>query len=692
MFLRGARQAEVLGKRTVTARLTNPRFELLEELPSSNPVGLSSYKARDAQAGTFVLLRIIPGTAVANPEAIAADVRHGMQDNEPLNSPGAARIVDGSRDAATGEIYIATEYVRGITLRERIRRVAPFSLTVATEIAAAIADTVAAAHRSGVVHGALSPSCVILSPDSKARVSDFGLSRAAHGAFSQEGPAGLERYMDPATRRDAPRSGDDIFALGIVLFEMLTGSTPLPGEKTISARNANASVPTALEGIIQKATHPNASLRYRDMGQMLDDLQEVSEALKAGRPLTWSPLTGKPARTPRPGRAESAGSLTAAAAELEQEREIRYKEPASALTIAVRVLFVIVVLGVIGLGYQGAKFLAVPNNVVVPNLIGKTVDDSRAIAKQQGFELVEGGSDYSTKWPENQIYKQDPPNGTEIKAGRPVTYFRSLGPRLITVPDLKGMTKERAAQALQDAGLPPPAIDEQYSGSVQKGVVITQSLPSGTNTARGTVVSLSVSKGPQPPDTPRDVQASPAGPAQVDVTWSAADRALTYNVNRIEDGTPNVIASGLKSTQFTDTTVKPSSSYSYTVSAVNAAGDSDPSEPALAITPPVVTSSPTMPDTVNLTPPQDTSGDTPGAADGNKQTQMRQFEIAFRVPRRPRGDRHVQFEVQDATGTTLVYDEHHPSGAPIDAPVTAFGNKVMFRIFVDGKLVKQKTL
>jgi hypothetical protein len=351
---------------------------------------------------------------------------------------------------------------------------------------------------------------------------------------------------------------------------------------------------------------------------------------------------------------------------------------------------------VIALAYFGSRFLAVPNDIVVPNLIGKTMDDARVIAKQQNFDLQVGGEDYSTKWPENQIYKQDPDAGAGIKAGRPVTVYRSLGPRLLTVPNLVGMTRERASQALQDASLPPlgdKSVTEEFSDSVQPGVVISQTIPAGTNTARGTIVAISVSKGPQPPDPPANVQANPSGPGEVDVTWTPSERATTYSVTRTQDGTPKIVASGLKGPQYTDLDVKPSSSYSYTVTASTASSQSSPSDPALAITPPAVTTPPSMPSTVDLTPPQDTA---PGAADGgaesNKQTQMRQFQIAFRLPRHPRGERHVQFEVQDATGTTLVYDERHPAGDEINAPVQGFGNKVVLRIFVDGKLMKQKTL
>lgn len=680
----------------MTARLSNPRFEILEELPSPHPEILHVCKARDVEAGQVVLLRIASAEQAQRRGSLLPDARQAVQENELLESPHIARILNAGQPNPDGEIYLASQFVRGITLRERIRRVAPFSLAVAADIASSIAEGVSVAHQRGVVHGALTPSYIILSPEGQIRIADFGLTESAHQVFSPDAAA-IETYRDSQSRGRDARATDDIYSLGIILFEMLTGAPPPNAgrEQPVSPRSVNPGIPPALDGIILKAIHPDASLRYRDMARMLADLEEVRESLKSGRPLTWSPLATRAARTPRAGREAGAGPLTAAANELEEERETYYREPPSALTVAVRALLVIVVIGVIALAYFGSRFLAIPNDIVVPNLIGKTMDDARVIAKQQNFDLVVGGEDYSTKWPENQIYKQDPDSGTGIKAGRPVTVYRSLGPRLLTMPNLVGMTKERAIQALQDASLPAPTTTDEFSDSVQPGVVISQSIASGTNTARGTIVAVDVSKGPQPPDTPANVQANPSGPGEVDVTWAPSARALTYTVTRTQDGTPKVVASGLKGPQYTDLDVKPSSSYSYTITASNASSQSNPSDPALAITPPAVTSSPSMPSTVDLTPPTDNTTaatDNGGATDANKQAQMRQFQISFRLPRRPRGERHVQFEVQDATGTTLVYDERHPAGDEIDAPVQGFGNKVVLRIFVDGKLMKQTTL
>ena len=419
----------VLGNPNLTARLSNSRFELLEELTSPNPDVLNVYKARDSETGQLVLLRLVSPSSTRGPRLLLQEISQIVTDNELLEHANIARIVGGGEFEPGGHLFVALQHVRGITLRERIRRVAPFSLAVATDIGIAIAEAVSFAHQNGVIHGALAPSRIVLSPEGHIRVTDFGFTASAADLFSPT-PAASGSYRDAAASGD-PTAGDDIYALGLILSEMLTGALPTVEDRKnmVSPKSSNPSVPAALEGIVLKALHIDPSVRYRDMAKLLADLQEVRDALKSGRPLTWSPLTARTARPPR-GEKET-GALRAAAEELEDERVERYREPPSALTVAVRTLLVIVIVGIAGLVYFGSKFFAVPGNVVVPNLVGKTVDDAAAMAKQQNFALVKDGEDYSTKWPENQIYKQFPDPGVEIKAGREVKYYRSLGPRLL---------------------------------------------------------------------------------------------------------------------------------------------------------------------------------------------------------------------------------------------------------------------
>jgi beta-lactam-binding protein with PASTA domain len=264
------------------------------------------------------------------------------------------------------------------------------------------------------------------------------------------------------------------------------------------------------------------------------------------------------------------------------------------------------------------------------------------------------------------------------------------------------LTQDRAATLLKDANLLPPQTTalyaEEYNEKVAKDLIISESPPAGTSIDRSvdTTVQIVVSLGKEPPDPPDGVSAEPTNVDQVQITWQPAARATYYEVTRIVDGVSTVIANKLYSTSYMDTGLKPGSSYSYTVTAVNAVGGSEPSDPALAVTPTVSPVSSLVPSDQSSGSPDSTgSSESTGGADNggaNSDTQRRQFEIRFRVPRNVQGQRHVQIYVVDSTGNTLVYDRMHDPGDMVDANETGFGAKITFQIYLDGELVKQKVL
>jgi len=690
----------------LAAPLINTRYEIIETVPHEDTSPFVVSKARDVTEGRVVTLQVLPSTVTADRAALRAAAAAAMR----LEHPNITRVFDQGVSDDSGDYFVASEYMRGITLGERIRRVAPFSLSVAVDLSVSIVEALDYAHRAYIVHGDLRPQDVLLSPEGQVKVTNFAYARAA--VFGSA----------------APTVGDDLAAFGSLLFQMLTGNSPTLGAQAApSPRISNAGVPIALDGIVQKCLHPDPALRYTDAASLLLDLQGVRDALRSGRSLAWSPLSDK--RAPRPavgeativttlppevampnlppnptgGRAPRQAPLAAAADELAEERAPRYvRERSSPFGKIVAAFFVLAVLGVIGLSWYVSKFLAIPNDVLVPNLVGKTYDDVKHIAQQQHFSVVEAGSDYSNKWPEDQIYQQDPLPGRTIKAGKEVNIYRSLGPRLLSVPNLAGTTRDRALRDLQDTGLPLGAITEDFSETVPRGIVLGQTPDKGAQVARRTAVSLTVSKGRQPPDVPADVQADAATSDSIMVHWTAPARADNYIVYRVQDGVSTPIAQGIKDTRFLDKGLTPDTSYTYTVSANNSAGSSGPSEPAIISTPAKVVAAPTLPgDTTIVTPPDpNASGDpsspagTSGSSDASPTPsgRMRPFTVGFSVPRHPRHSRRVQIEVQDVTGTNLVYDETHQPGDDIREPIQAFGNKIIFRIFIDGKLVKQQTL
>lgn len=702
----------------MSLQAVNPRYELLEATPGPDTPPYEFVKARDREEGRVVALQVVPaevfGTSVARREQFQAAV----QQAQTLEHPGILQVFDQGVAEGTGDLYVVREQLRGITLQERIRRIAPFTLAVSTDIAVAVAEALVAAHRMGIAHGDLRPGHVLLSPEGQIKTADFvyGALVAAQGEEPNRAAyLAPELSARPGTEL-APTVAGDIYALGAMLYEMLVGTLPLvDGVRVSSPRDVNPAIPPALDGLVQKCLHPDPAGRYRTAGTLLTDLQSIHTALRTGKSLSWSPLTDKsvpkPAETLKPTEAPRSTETPKRQPRPLPDRELMDddqpypekppRERASALAIATSILFGILVLSVVGAVWYGTRFLAVPNDVAVPNLIGKTFDDAKRIAGEQHFTLVESpDSAYSDTMPEDQIYEQNPLAGHMIKADKEVAVFRSLGPRLLTIPALVGTTQDYAVKALLQTNLPLGTTTQEFSATVPSGIILSQSPQGSSKVARNTAVNFVISKGQQPPEMPQDAAGDATGPDKAELHWRAAPRAASYTVTRSLDGDTTVVAQALPGTRFTDTGLKPNTTYSYTINAVNSAGTSDPSESVLVTTEASPATQAVLPPDAIVTPPADggSSTDSNAGADGiassdqPKTARLRQFTIAFTVPRHPRRTRHVQIEVQDTTGTNLVYDENHEPGEDVSEPAQGFGNKITFRIFLDSKLVKQQTL
>ena len=701
----------------MSALAINPRYELLEEASGSETPPYRFSKARDREEGRVVSVQIVP-PGLLNADA-QADFAAAVREAQTLDHPGILRVFEQGVTEDTGDLYVVREHLRGIMLAERIRRIAPFNLTVATDFALAVAEALASAHRDGVAHGDLRATHVLFSPEGQIKVADF--SYGAVVAARVDDPLRAAFLPPEAGPNPAPSYGADLYGLGALLYEMLTGVAPMAGGiRVTSPRDVNPGVPPALDGIVQKALHADPAKRYRSASVLVSDLQAVRDALRSGKSLDWSPLTDRAAPSekraprppaPRPTETTRVGPVIAEALEPEQDEErsgeweepqkdtkrsrMRQRKPASPLGVVLGILIVLTMLGVIGLSWYAVKMFAeVPSDVQVPNLIGKTFDDAKRIAAQQHFTLVESqDSDYSDAMPENQIYAQDPLPGRTIKAGKEVNVHRSLGPRLLIVPALVGTTQDYATNALATASLPVGVITQEYSDTIPSGIVLRQSPDQKSKVARNTAINFAVSKGRQPPGVPTTLLGSADGPDKISLTWDAPARAESYKVLRSEGGDTTTVAQGLASARFSESGLKPDTAYSYTVTAVNSAGESDASDPVQITTPPLPIAAPTLPPNTVVTPPDTSaaSGGNTTPADPSASSRLRQFTIDFRVPRRPRRTRHVQIEIQDVTGTNLVYEEDQQPGEQISAPVQGIGNKITFRIFLDTKLVRQQT-
>ncbi|MGC8784040.1 MAG: protein kinase domain-containing protein [Armatimonadota bacterium] len=485
------------------SRVLAGRYELLEKLGEGSL--FAAYRARDHETNALVTVKLLQ-PAFADDTALVHALRQCFSVTSPLNHPRIARILQVSEHE--GQLVLVTEFVRGINLKERIRRVAPFTLSVAIDIALAVAEGLESAHRAGIAHGDLRPHNIIVSQEGLIKITDFGLLPAL-----QASPLAQTAWLTRAAPYLPPEVSEgwqvtpaaDVYALGVILFEMLTGGVPFPADTPVavalrhakdpppSPRAVNPGVPRAVEGIVLKAMQKLPEQRYPDMTTMLQDLRAVHDALRFGKPLSWSPLERKPENPalPAPDRARSAETEDA------ELRIIKY---------LVRVLTALAGLMLIALVIVWFWITRPIKEVPVPDLQGKPLAEARRLAQEAGLNLAIRQEEYNEQFPAGTVYLVQPEPGTSVKAGAVVQVWVSKGSRTVEVPNVQGLSEADARQRLVQAGLQVGKVEEKVD-TAPAGTVVSQSPAPKQRVNRDAPVDLVISKGaalPPVPEEPRE--------------------------------------------------------------------------------------------------------------------------------------------------------------------------------------------
>ena len=544
-------------------RVVAERYEVLEAV-GSGPL-LQAFRARDRALNRIVAVKTLR-PALAGQPGLVERLRAGLATVLSLNHPNITRVYDVGEDEGDGLLFVAEEFVRGIDLKERIRRVAPFSLTAATDVAIALAEALEFAHARGVVHGDLRPQNVLIGPESQIKMTGFGLAGAQSLLSDPDTLLRTIPYAAPdVSQGRTPTQSGDLYALGVVLFEMLTGDLPYPGDGPIqialrhaqdpvpTPRTLNPGVPRALEGIVQKALGKRAGERYASASGLLADLRAVRDALRYGKSLSWSPqdrpstpeapasapvdaagasAAGAPpkresadatvvmptppaakSRPPRPAPVAAVGAAaavaTAAARPQPETREVRERNWLLPLNL---LLLFLVLAGAAALGWMTVYFVTPPTEVVVPQLVGKTAEEARELAAQEKFALKVVDEQFRDKEPMGVIYQMNPSAGYRIRENKPVSVWVSKGPKLVEVPDVRDMSIEKALRLLRQSGLRMGERTSEFDPLVARGNVLRQNPEPGENRPRNSPVDLVLSKGEEPPPPPVEPEPEPVIP------------------------------------------------------------------------------------------------------------------------------------------------------------------------------------
>lgn len=448
--------------------------------------------------GEEVAVKVLRTNYQTDPIAVARFQREARAMAD-LDHPHIVRITDIGEEE--GQQYLAMEYVAGLDLKRYIKEHAPLSNEEAVRIMGQILLAMRLAHTHGIVHRDLKPQNVLLTPDGDAKVTDFGIAVAfAETSLTQTNSMlGSVHYLSPEQARGSKATvQSDIYAMGIIFYEMLTGHIPYDGDSAVtialqhfqkplpSVIAENPNVPQALENVVIKATAKKLTDRYQSVAEMYVDLSSCLSAdrrnekklvfddtvkadTKTLPKVSQNTLTSA-SKPPATSTKEAVDNQTKLKPKPKKKRRLRtrYKVLLSAVVLVIAALVALVYLS--------------PSNVKIPDVTGKTVAQARSAIEAAGLKVGKEKDEYSDSAKKDSVIRTNPQAGTQRREGSTVDLIVSKGPKTFTMEDYSGQKKADAINSLV----------QKYK--VSKGLIKIEEVES-SDYAAGTVVSQTPAAG-----------------------------------------------------------------------------------------------------------------------------------------------------------------------------------------------------
>ncbi|MGZ4438988.1 MAG: Stk1 family PASTA domain-containing Ser/Thr kinase [Gaiellaceae bacterium] len=461
------------------------------------------YLAEDQELGRRVASKILDARHAQDVQFVER-FRREATNAAGLSHPNIVSIYD--RGEAEGTYYIAMEYLDGRTLKELILRRGPAPVKTAIEYTRQILAALRFAHKNGIVHRDIKPHNVLVDSEGRLKVTDFGIARAGASQMTEAGSIiGTAQYLSPEQAKGAPvDQTSDIYSVGIVLYELLTGTVPYTGDTPVEIAMKHLSqvpeppstlqpqIPHELDSIVLRALAKDPADRYQSADEMDADLERAANGLPV------SPAT------------EEAATMVLSAADTETMAALQnarvqpprgpvfYDEPPRRKRSVwpwLVALLLVAAAAVAGwyVYMQIQDQLKSNQPVAVENYVGLHESDAVFKIRERGLtpQVVRRPNDTQ---PETIVYQQTPPPGNRIDKGNTVTIYVSTGKPKVVVPDVKGKSSVDAVQALAEAGLKSKLVT--VASSQPADTVTAQDPKAGAKVVEGTVVRVNISKGP----------------------------------------------------------------------------------------------------------------------------------------------------------------------------------------------------
>ncbi len=468
------------------------------------------YRARDEILGRDVAVKVMH-PSLANDPTFAERFRWEAQNAARLSHPNIVPVYDcGTFNDTGGEPYIVMELVEGTTLRSLLERFGRLDPPTVRHVAKGIAAALDHSHSKGIVHRDVKPENVLVTPDGQVKVVDFGIAKALGPQairLTTDRPVGTIAYVAPEQLSGSDVDGRaDVYALGAMTYEMLTGQAPFRGDTPQAVAVARLQNPTLTPGIspvidaaVARATADRPEDRFAAPGEFAHALGDDASPTFLR---TTDHLPPVLQTTPRPSNTVTAHETRAPATETVPQRRSDPAPVTDVLPLQTRLhhrarkrIRVYAVVGLLVALIAGIAYAVAPKPKTVPDLLGQTIGEAQATLDREGLVLDDITEAFHDVAPKGTVVDSQPRPGSGVKEGTRILLTVSNGPELFAIPEVVGKPLEDAKDLMEDAGFTLAASSEQHHDSIPAGAVISRE-PGAGEAKRGTAFQAIVSKGP----------------------------------------------------------------------------------------------------------------------------------------------------------------------------------------------------
>jgi eukaryotic-like serine/threonine-protein kinase len=537
-------------------RLIGGRYRLIAPLGEGGMATL--WRAVDEQLDREVAVKLLR-EQFSSDAGFAARFKQEARSAGSLSHPNIVPVYDYGTDGTDGTQFIVMQLIEGQDLSSILRERTFLATDDAVRVAIGVASALEAAHRRGIVHRDVKPGNILITDDGDVKVTDFGIARAvSEASMTVTGTTlGSVHYFSPEQARgDEVTGASDVYALGIVLYEMLTGRRPFEGDSAAGVAlkrltedprppTTHRPVPAGLSAVVMRALERDPERRYPDAGAFAEALRAwqrdpaaappaaaaaagaaagaAAAGAHAAPPPTPAPQGGEPTVyvPPRVARPSDRAPMAAGMPPHRPPAATYDEREGQSWWVWLLALLAVILLGAIGflgaqiIGGLGPNGTTQPsaNELSLPNWVGQPIAAVREDAHGRGLVLNES-NEASDSVPEGRVISTNPGPGSLVHEGDTIDIVVSTGPEEVLVPTLVGQTEDQAIQTLNAAGLRLGSVNEEPS-SQPAGRVIRSDPGAGTPVAPDSQVNLVLSSGPTPSPSPSPSPVPTAEPTPV---------------------------------------------------------------------------------------------------------------------------------------------------------------------------------